>query len=57
MTTGYEKNMAQLDKKIAHKKAMKSILTTTQYEKWERSLTKKGAKMKQRRMRRSNKKR
>jgi protein CpxP len=57
MTTGYEKNMAQLDKKIAHKRAMKSILTTTQYEKWESSLTKKEAKMKRRRMKRPNKKR
>jgi len=53
---GYEKTMAQLDKKIAHKEAMKSILTTTQYEKWESSLAKKRGKIKQRRMRRPHNK-
>ena len=34
----YERNMAQLDKKIAHKTAMKDILTEDQFKKWEKEM-------------------
>jgi phosphatidate phosphatase PAH1 len=32
----------RLDRQIAHKKSMKSILTKTQFEKWEKSMPAKG---------------
>lgn len=34
----YERSMAQLDKKIAHKTAMKEILTEDQFKKWEKEM-------------------
>ncbi len=38
----FNKQSEVLDKQIAHKKSMKSILTKEQFEKWEKSLPTKG---------------